>query len=389
VPPVAFEHGAGRVARAAVTHVPLGVGCSQVWGIEDVHVFGFGSGKSAMRCVLEAMAALCPGRRRVVVPAYTCYSIPAAVEYAGLELVLCDIDPQSLDFDPDMLHASVDERTLCVVPVHLFGAPVALLEWAAAAHAVGAFVLEDSAQGGESRDGLDSGADGRIYSTARGKPVSTFGGGVAACRSPRLAAMLSTRYEAVPPARRMDRWRGSLGALASDALSRPWLYWIPAAMPFLKLGRTCYPDRIDVRRLSGLHAALLSMMADRMPAVMAEREESSRFYMRRLSDATRERQPACVFGAAYAPMRYPYLLAKPLKDVSRMVLATGRRQGVVPMYPQSLAALERIDSFCVNRVDRFPGAGEVAAHLVTLPTHRWVGKDGRGDVCEAVLAMEA
>src|SRR6185312_678452 len=61
-------------------------------------VFLVSSGKAALTVILKALAAS-SRRRRVIVPAYTCFSVPAAIVRAGLEVVLCDVEPETLDFN--------------------------------------------------------------------------------------------------------------------------------------------------------------------------------------------------------------------------------------------------------------------------------------------------
>jgi perosamine synthetase len=56
-------------------------------------VFLLSSGKAALTLILKALAAGSE-RRRVIIPAYTCFSVPSAVVKAGLEVVLCDVEPE-------------------------------------------------------------------------------------------------------------------------------------------------------------------------------------------------------------------------------------------------------------------------------------------------------
>ena len=52
------------------------------------------------------------------------------------------------------------------------------------------------------------------------------------------------------------------------------------------------------------------------------------------------------------------------------------RLGIMPGYPKALVDLEGFVARVENRAEDFPGARQLARRLVTLPTHRWVG---RGD----------
>ncbi len=90
-------------------------------GVE--HAWLVSSGRAALTLILRALAEL-SGRSRVIIPAYTCYSVPAAIVRAGLDIVPCDIDAATLDFAYEELEARLSEApALCVVSTHLFGLP--------------------------------------------------------------------------------------------------------------------------------------------------------------------------------------------------------------------------------------------------------------------------
>jgi dTDP-4-amino-4,6-dideoxygalactose transaminase len=105
------------------------------------------SGRAALALILETLREqVDPGRDEVVIPAYTCFSVPSAIVRAGLKVVPCDVDPQHLDFDQSMLPQLVSSRTLCIVPNHLFGLPARMELVLELARAHGAYVVEDAAQ---------------------------------------------------------------------------------------------------------------------------------------------------------------------------------------------------------------------------------------------------
>src|SRR5262245_47058706 len=59
------------------------------------HVALVSSGTAALVVALRSLKRLAPKRTEVVVPAYTCFSVPAAVVRAGLVPVPCDINPST------------------------------------------------------------------------------------------------------------------------------------------------------------------------------------------------------------------------------------------------------------------------------------------------------
>jgi DegT/DnrJ/EryC1/StrS aminotransferase family len=78
------------------------------------------SGRAALTILLKALQQR-SDRREVVIPAYTCFSVPSAVARAGLVIRLCDVDPKTLDLDLNALARLDLSRVLCIVPSGLYG----------------------------------------------------------------------------------------------------------------------------------------------------------------------------------------------------------------------------------------------------------------------------
>ena len=104
------------------------------------HAIGVANGTDALVLALEAMGV---GRDdEVICPAFTFYATAEAVARVGAIPVFADIDPVSLNLDPQDVAARVTPRTKAIVPVHLFGRPAPLAELAE----IGVPLLEDAAQ---------------------------------------------------------------------------------------------------------------------------------------------------------------------------------------------------------------------------------------------------
>ena len=104
------------------------------------HAIGVANGTDALVLALEAM-----GVRRgdeVICPAFTFYATAEAIARAGATPVFADIDPVTLNLDPQDVAARITGRTKAIVPVHLFGRPAPLAELAA----LDLPLLEDAAQ---------------------------------------------------------------------------------------------------------------------------------------------------------------------------------------------------------------------------------------------------
>src|SRR5688500_6050437 len=160
------------------------------------HVFLVSSGKAALSMTLTALKAS-SSRTEVVIPAYTCFSMPAAVLSAGLKPILCDINPSTFDFDHEQLEATLNDNTLCVVAHHLFGIPSDIERVRALCHQRGIIVIEDAAQAmGVESSGRKLGTlgDVGIFSLGRGKNITCGSGGIVVTQSDRIADALRTQW---------------------------------------------------------------------------------------------------------------------------------------------------------------------------------------------------
>ena len=79
------------------------------------------SGTAALHLSVRA-SGIEPGDRVVTSP-FSFVASANCMVYEGAEPVFCDIDPRTLNLDPAAAEAAVDERTVGLLPVHIFGYP--------------------------------------------------------------------------------------------------------------------------------------------------------------------------------------------------------------------------------------------------------------------------
>jgi dTDP-4-amino-4,6-dideoxygalactose transaminase len=104
------------------------------------HAIGVANGTDALVLSLEAMEI---GRGdEVICPAFTFYATAEAIARVGATPVFADIDPLSLNLDPDAVERRITPHTKAIMPVHLFGRPAPLADLAA----FGLPLIEDAAQ---------------------------------------------------------------------------------------------------------------------------------------------------------------------------------------------------------------------------------------------------
>lgn len=108
------------------------------------HGVGVANGTDALVVGLKALGV--GAGDWVATVSHTAVATVAAIELAGAKPVLVDID-QGYGIDPDQLDAVADRYPLkAIIPVHLYGQPVALDRVLALAKARGIAVLEDCSQ---------------------------------------------------------------------------------------------------------------------------------------------------------------------------------------------------------------------------------------------------
>ncbi len=101
---------------------------------------GVGNGTDALVLVLDALE-IGPGDE-VICPAFTFYATAESIARRGATPVFAELDPVTLNLDPEDVAAKVTGQTRAIMPVHLFGRPAPMEELAA----LGLPVIEDAAQ---------------------------------------------------------------------------------------------------------------------------------------------------------------------------------------------------------------------------------------------------
>ena len=101
---------------------------------------GVANGTDAIVIVLDALG-IGPGDE-VICPSFTFYATAESIARRGAVPVFAEIDPQTLNVDPQDVADRITPRTKAIMPVHLFGRPAPLAELAS----LGPTIVEDAAQ---------------------------------------------------------------------------------------------------------------------------------------------------------------------------------------------------------------------------------------------------
>src|SRR5690606_1932794 len=93
---------------------------------------------------LEALG-VGPGDEVVTTP-FSFFATSEAILRVGAKPVFGDIDPVTLNLDPDSVERVITKQTKALLPVHLFGLPCDMSRLLSIARGRGLLVLEDAAQ---------------------------------------------------------------------------------------------------------------------------------------------------------------------------------------------------------------------------------------------------
>jgi perosamine synthetase len=343
------------------------------------------SGRAALVLILNALRALAPQRTGVVIPAYSCFSVPAAVVKANLRVKLCDMDPETLDFDYRHLAAlAAEPDTLCVISTHLFGVGADVRRARAIAAPHGVFVVDDAAQafGTMTPDGpAGMLGDVGLFSFGRGKSVTAVHGGAVVCSSPQIAAQVRAQLDELEEPGNAESLATLLQAIVLLVLVRPSWYWLPASLPFLRLGETIFSTAFPIARMPGAGAGLLRRWRARAAAANATRSKWAAFIADRVPGLTRRRVP-CI--------RLP-IICKSAEERDRLMVAGNLAGlGFSVMYPRSLNDVPELSAQLVP--EAFPNAERLAQCLLTVPIHPFLSdRDSRQivNLLQSAALMEA
>ena len=152
------------------------------------HSVAVNSGTAALELALRALDVK---GKQVIVPTNTFVATAIAVERAGAELILVDIEKDTFSMSPDALENAITEDTGAVILVHIGGivsSNVANIIDICAGHGVA--LVEDAAQAhGSSRKHYTAGTIGTVgcFSLFPTKVMTTAEGGLATTQDARIA----------------------------------------------------------------------------------------------------------------------------------------------------------------------------------------------------------
>ena len=164
-------------------HQRLEAALKEYWGAENVALLT--NGHLALENAIQAMDL----HGEIITSPYTFASTTHAIVRCGCIPVFCDIEPEHYTMDPEKIEALITDRTVAIMPIHVYGnlCDVEAIEAIGKKH--GLKVIYDGAHSfGVKKDGVSSACfgDATMFSFHATKVFNTIEGGAICFKDPAL-----------------------------------------------------------------------------------------------------------------------------------------------------------------------------------------------------------
>ncbi len=177
------------LTNMGVKHKTLEAELKQYLGVENLKLYV--NGHLALENILEAMNF--PAGSEVITTPFTFASTTHAIVRTGLKPVMCDIDPVSFTVNTDLIEGLITEKTVAILPVHVYGNLCDVDKIQAIADKHGLKVIYDAAHAfGAAYKGISSAAfgDASMFSFHATKVFNTIEGGAISFRDASMSRNL-------------------------------------------------------------------------------------------------------------------------------------------------------------------------------------------------------
>jgi perosamine synthetase len=294
---------------------------------------------------LGLLAAGVGAGQEVIVPSFTFAATANSVALTGATPVFADIDPVTYTLDPAAVEAAITERTVGVMPVHLYGQPADMTALDEIAQRRGIQIYEDAAQ-----------AHGATW---QGRPVGTFG----------VFGMFS-----LYPTKNMTSGEGGMVSCAAEVVAR-----MVRLLRNQGMERRYENEVVGFNnRMTDMHAAIGRVQLTKLAGWTKQRQENAAFLDANLRGVD---VPVVAPGATHVYHQYTIRVPDDRDGFAAALQAEyGVGSGVYYPIPN-----HRLPSFGLT-LD-LPETERAAAEVLSLPVHPSLTQPDLDRIAEAVNTL--
>ncbi|MBD3784693.1 MAG: DegT/DnrJ/EryC1/StrS family aminotransferase [Micrococcales bacterium] len=281
----------------------------------------------------------------VIVPSFTFAATANSVALTGATPVFADIDADDFCLSPEAVEAAITERTVGIMPVHLYGHPAKMDRLMAIAEQHGIQVFEDAAQAHGAK--------------LNGTPVGAFGS----------FAMFS-----LYPTKNMTSGEGGMVSVANAEIERNMRLYRNQGME-----KQYHNEVVGLNnRMTDIHAAIGRVQLTKVDGWTATRQQNAAFYDANLEGVV---VPPVAAGAVHVYHQYTIRVPQD-RDGFSAALKEQFNVGSGMFYP---VPNHRLAPFQAD-VD-LPETEKAAAECLSLPVHPSLSQEDLERVVTAVNTL--
>lgn len=305
----------------------------------------------------------------IILPAYTAPSLLLPIEAARLKAVLVDIDPDTFNLSVEKVQEKLSEKTLAIMPVHMFGLPCEVEAFLKMTENTDVFVLEDgaSALGTKVNDRhIGTIAPFGFYSLNRGKNVSTLAGGIITWQDAGLTELFRKHVSALPALSQRAKWMMFLRFCGLSLAVRPFSYTL--LNPIIsKYKYTTLHTHFDSFQYTQMQAALGMNLWKRIDSLDQKRIENGRRLTEIFNAKPGFTLPRIPQNSEVAFNQFPVIVDD--LDQREAIIDQLSRRGIeaTTLYDHPLHHI--FPELGTAGDDLYPHATYLAEHLLLIPPH--------------------
>jgi len=218
------------------------------------HALAVNSGTAGLHLALEASGIT--NGNKVATSVYTFTATAEVIRYLQADPIFVDIDPGTLNINPNMLLEKLDESTKAVIPVHIAGQSCDMAAIKQIASQNGLKIIEDAAHAIPAtfnNKAIGTIGDSTVFSFYVTKPIATGEGGMVVTNSDQIADRIKVMRLHGINRDIWDRYRSDKPKWYYEVIEPGFKYNMPDIMAAIGIHQLKKVDRFRQRRESIAH----------------------------------------------------------------------------------------------------------------------------------------